>query len=313
MLMLVMLMGCTTTTSTVKFDQSKYATLRGSGSAYVDRENSASGGVSSNEEAHTKASQALSQRDIDRALYFYVKALEFNPNDVNALLALARIHTAQGNLDPALLAYRLILDVKPDHIDATEGAALILLKVNKAKQAKIMLDKTNKLAPGRPMTLMGLGVYYDLTSDFDKANYYYQQAAKASPSSVKILNNYAYSRYLAGYWDEAENMYKKVLHIDPKHPQATLNYGLLQARKGDTINALQTLKKVLPESKAYNELGYIYMMQQDYGKARRMFELAISTSPTYFEQASKNLEQLKLQVSNLTKTGTENIDALSVR
>jgi len=69
---------------------------------------------------------------------------------------------------------------------------------------------------------------------------------------------------------------------------------------------LQTLKKVVSESEAYNELGYIYMMQQDYGKARRLFEMAISSSPTYFERASKNLEQLKLLVSRLTRTGTKN-------
>ena len=67
-----------------------------------------------------------------------------------------------------------------------------------------------------------------------------------------------------------------------------------------------TLKKVVSESEAYNELGYIYMMQQDYGKARRLFEMAISSSPTYFERASKNLEQLKLLVSRLTRTGTKN-------
>ena len=46
------------------------------------------------------------------------------------------------------------------------------------------------------------------------------------------------------------------------------------------------------------------MMQQDYAKAKQLFQLAISSSPTYFEEASKNLEQLKYLVSEYTKTGT---------
>ena len=303
--MVVVLPGCATN-SVNQDDTSKFGALMGSGGTYGDTQSIASGGVINNTEAHAKARMALIKRDVDKALYYYVKALEFNPKDILALMALARIHSAQGNIDPTILAYQLILEQEPNNIEAMEGAGLALLKINRANQAKAMLEKANELAPDRPLTLMGLAVYYDLISDFDRANELYQKAAKIAPKSVKILNNYAYSRYLAGDLEESENIYKKLLRQAPNHTQGLLNYGLLQARTGEMVEALQTLKKVLTEYEAYNELGYIYMMQQDYGKARRLFELAISSSPTYFERASKNLEQLKLLVSRLTRTGTKN-------
>lgn len=307
MSMIVMaLSSCATNGKINEGDASKFGTLKGNGGTYGDTQSIASGGVSTNIEAHAKARAALNHRDIDKALYYYVKALEFNSKDIPALMALARLHSAQGNIEPTILAYQLILEQEPDNLDAMEGIGLTLLKINRANQAKVILEKVNKLMPGRPMTLMGLAVYHDLIADFDRANEFYQKAAKAAPRSAKILNNYAYSRYLAGDLEESENIYKKLLKLSPEHPQGLLNYGLLQARTGKTVDALQTLKKVLTESEAYNELGYIYMMQQDYGKARRLFELAISSSPTYFDKASKNLEQLKLLVSRLTKTGTEN-------
>lgn len=293
--------GCATQGKTVQRNSdARYSALKGGGT-YGDTEAIASGGVENNQAAHVKAQQALSQSDFDRALYYYVKALEFNSKDIPALLALARIHTILKNLEPTILAYRLILESEPNNIEAMEGAGLTLLKINKAKQALVMLEKVNALSPGRAMTLMGLAVYYDLNADFDSAIQYYQSAAKAAPNSVKILNNYAYSRYLAGDWEEAENIYKKLLRQSPNHIQGVLNYGLLQARKGDATEALQTFKKVLSASEAYNELGYIYMMQKNYDTAKRMFELAISFSPTYFEVASNNLERLKLLVSKFTK------------
>jgi Flp pilus assembly protein TadD len=303
-IMVLALSSCATS-GKIDDDTSKFGALRGSGSTYGDTQSIAAGGAASNIEAHAKARAALNKQDIDKALYYYVKALEFNPKDIPALMALARLHSAQGNIEPTILAYQLILEQEPNNIDAMEGAGLTLLKINRANQAKAMLEKANELAPDMPLTLMGIAVYYDLISDFDRANEYYQKAAKLAPKSVKILNNYAYSRYLAGDLEESENIYKKLLRQSPKHTQGLLNYGLLQARIGKTAEALHTLKKVLTESEAYNELGYIYMMQQDYGKARRLFELAISSSPTYFERASKNLEQLKLLVSRLTKTGTK--------
>ena len=303
---LIVLSGCATKGGASNQDNSKFNALRGSETTYGDTESIASGGATSNEEAHAKAQLALSQKDIDQALYYYVKALEFKPKDITALLALARLHSSLGNIDPTIFAYRLILEQDPNHIEAMEGAGLTLLKVNRANEAKTMLDRVYKLAPNRPMTIMGIAVYYDLIKDFDHANEYYQNAVKIAPTSVKILNNYAYSRFLAGDLDESENVYKKLLKQAPNHKQAILNYGLLQARVGKTTEALQSLRKVISEPEAYNELGYICMMQQDYGKARRLFELAISSSPTYFDRASKNLEQLKLLVSRLTKTGTKN-------
>ena len=304
--MIMTVSGCASNGAVNHGDASKFSALKGNGGTYGDTQSIVSGGASNSIEAHAKAQEALNQRDIDRALYYYVKALEFNPKDIPALMALARIHSAQGNIEPTILAYQLILEQEPNNIDAMEGAGLTLLKINRPDQAKAMLEKVHELAPDMPLAIMGIGVYYDLISDFDRANEYYQKAAKIAPKSVKILNNYAYSRYLAGDLEESENIYKKLLMQSPGHTQGLLNYGLLQARIGKTAEALHTLKKVITEPEAYNELGYIYMMQQDYGKARRLFELAISSSPIYFERASKNLEQLKLLVSKLTKTGTKN-------
>jgi len=280
-----------------------YSAFIGNNSSYSDTESKASGGATNSKDAHYKAKLAINKGDYDQALYYYVKALEFNQKDIPALIAIAKIHTLKDNLAPTLLAYKMVLDIDNNNIIALEGEGLALLKAGKALQAKDMLDKANNLESNRPLTLMGLAVYNDLVADFNKSKEYYLASAKLAPKSVKILNNYGYSRYLAGDWEDAENTYKKLLRQDPNHTQGILNYGLLLARKGETDRALQEFKKVMTESEAYNELGYIYMMEQDYEKAKRLYEMAISASPTYFDKATKNLEQLKVLVSEYTKPG----------
>lgn len=250
-------------------------------------------GADTTADPRPKADAAMQQGDIDSALYYYVKTVERDTQDVAAMLAIGRIHEARGNLDLSAAAYELALRTDSTRMDARERLGLVLLRRSRYEDAQTQLEAVLAADPVRVTALNGLAVIADLRGDRARAQDYYDRAVKIAPNSTRILNNYAYSLYLAGAWPQAEQIYRRLLTLDGKHRQGALNYGLLLARKGDAKGALETFRRVLPEPHAYNELGYIFMMAQRYDDAANLFLKAIETSPTYFRQAYDNLEKVR--------------------
>jgi len=255
-------------------------------------------------EAKLKAKAALNQNDLDGALYYYVKALDHDPEDAEALNAIAAIHTKRGNIDLAILAYRMVLGEDESNLQAQIGLGLSLIRVNKYNEARFTLLRALKDNPQQPRIYNGLGVIADIEHIFSEARWFYANALKMSPDSPVTRTNIAYSYFLSNEWDKAEKIYKAVLNQFPKHGQASLNYGLLLARQGLIFDAQSQFERVLDKPKAYNELGYILMLDRKYTMAEQLFQKAISSSPTYFEKAYKNMERLKELRDNLSRKRT---------
>jgi len=253
------------------------------------REDKTKGG----KEAKLKAQNALSAGDMDAALYYYVKALDHDAKDLVALNAIGGIHSKRGNNELAILAYRMVLENEVDNLDGQIGLGLSLIRTNKYYEARFTLLRALRHNPKRPQIYNGLGVIADIQHIFSEARWFYAQALTMAPDSPITRTNIAYSFFLSNEWDKSEKVYQKVLRQHPKHAQASLNYGLLLARKGNIFDALTQFEHVLDKPQAYNELGYILMLDRKYTVAEQLFQKAISASPSYFEKAYKNMEQLK--------------------
>lgn len=107
------------------------------------------------------------------------------------------------------------------------------------------------------------------------------------------MNNLGYSKYLAGDRVGAFQLFERALEIDPKFERAWLNMALVHARNGDTDAAFEAFRQTLDEASAYNDLGYIYMLDGRFDEAQQFFQEAISASPTYHALAHANLNQLR--------------------
>jgi len=258
--------------------------------------------VKGGKEARLKAKAALQQGDTDTALVYFVKALEFDEEDEEALNGIADIHFVRGNNELAILAYRMILADNPENLDAKQGLGLALIKANKYEDARLILLSSLKDNPQRTKIYNGLGVISDLQRYYEEARWFYANGLMIDENSAILMTNLGYSYYLENKWENAEKIYKRVLTSHPKHIQAHLNLALLQARKGELYDSLSSFEQVLSKPQSYNELGYIMMLDKKYTMAEQLFQKAISASPSYFDKAHKNLEQLKeLQIKRKSK------------
>lgn len=270
-------------------------------------------------QALEQATQAHRLQQLDKALYAYIQALEFNPANANTLYHIAQINAAKGEHRLAFKAYTEALEIDPEMISAHSEIGVLAMSQRQHELAKthllkaveldqfrlgntaLMLNnlKFNDLDKDSPLRAYNaIAVLEDLNSNHLQARHYFRLALKYQPRSALLATNLGYSLYLSNHYNQAEKFLKQAIEYAPKFERAWTNLGLVYAKKGLYNRAISTFEQVMPSAEAYNDLGYILMLDQQYAKAIELFRSAIDVSPSYFEQANKNLKRASLSLQH---------------
>lgn len=235
---------------------------------------------------------AMARGKPDEALYQYVKAVDQDNGSDTALYKIGDIHSERGNTEKAMQAYEMALKINPDHGDAHEGLALLLLNKRKYDEARNHLTKAEvNGATINWRVYNSLGVISDLENDYRQAIIYYQKALALQPELPLILNNIGYSRYMLGDLDGAEKYYRKAVQNDKSFARAWRNLGLIYARQENYEEAISAFIQVENLHEAYNDIGYICMLDGRHDISEAFFKRAIKLAPRYYETANNNLQK----------------------
>jgi tetratricopeptide (TPR) repeat protein len=200
-----------------------------------------------------------------------------------------------SNYPVAKEMFKGALQAKADNISAQEGLALVTLNEGKIAEARQSLndimDKTSE-AP-RWRTLNALGVISDLEGKYDEAFDYYKKSEAAGGAKEQALNNQAYSKLMSGEKETALKIFSGALRQYPNSERLNSNYALTLARMGDYDKARKAWAKVLEKEEAWNNTGYVAMLNGDLKVAREHLEKALEVAPRFYEAAESNLEKLK--------------------
>lgn len=279
----------------------------------------------SSEEALAGALEAEQKGDLDKALYYYIQSLLFDPENAAVFLKIAQNHEQRGNDSIAVRAYSEAVKNDPSLILAYQGLGIINMEMRKYKQAQEYLQKAIILDQKRlgelgaekegeyyPLdkesptnSYNALGILEDMYGNFELARTYYNLALNANENSANVLSNIGYSYYLAGKLNSAERYFKRAINVDNQHKRAWTNLGLIYIQKGQYNRAVKTLKQVIEEFEAYNELGYFLMLDGHLEQAEYFFQKAINMSPRYYEKAYSNLEQVRIKKHELSMLENE--------
>lgn len=292
------------------------------------------GMISNNSQAaFDSAIQAQEMGDLDKALYYYIQTLQFDPANVDVLMRIARIHEQKGNKSIASSAYLEAVKNDPTLILAYQGLGVIEMENRQYKQAQaylqhaIALDQTrlsalqgnqaagyhalDKKSPVKSYTVSG--IIEDIGNNFDLARIYYNLALEVNPNSTNILANMGYSYYLTGNLKLAESYFIRAIDADPLSIRAWTNLGLVYVRKGQYNRAIKTFKQVMSEFDAYNDLGYFVMLDGRLDEAEYFFKKAIDMSPRYFVKAYANLEQVQVKRRDLQQQRGQGLEVAELK
>jgi tetratricopeptide (TPR) repeat protein len=225
----------------------------------------------------------------------YGKALEMDPKNTALKNKIAGLYLTGGLLADALEAFEGLIKEEPAYAPAYEGLGRVYIATGDLEKAEENFLK----AVERPQAVWEsynfLGIIADKKKDFEQAQGYYSKAigrCGTGPGQAALYNNLGFSLYLSGKYEEAVKAYSEALKIAPDE-KVYNNLGMALAKMGKYSIALESFKRSSPEHVAFNKLGIIYFNEGKYQEAAEAFKSAIEISPTWYANASENLEKTK--------------------
>lgn len=257
--------------------------------------------VASKDEALRKATRAYRDKDFNKAQFYLVRALTFDPKDTAVLAQIGNLHIRQGDGTLAARAFQFALQHDPRHAASLEGLGLLYFRAANDEAAQKHLEAAIASTPDLWRAHNALGVIADRGKNFALAQSHYNSALEIQPLADSILINRGYSKYLNEDYQAAALDFYTVAERS-NNDKAWRNLGLVYGRQGWYEDALETFLKVEDERDAYNETGAIAMDNGDVDEALYYLNEAVRLSPTYFAKAEGNLAQLRKKDSRALVT-----------
>ena len=112
----------------------------------------------------------------------------------------------------------------------------------------------------------------------------YQRALQDNPNDVRLYVGLGSVLEARNDWQQAEDLYKKALEIQPDYPLAANNLAYLMLEHGGNVNVAfslaQTARKGLPNlPNSADTLGWAYYQQGAYNAAIEALQEAVKGSP----------------------------------
>ena len=204
------------------------------------------------------------------AVNYFTKALEINPNDIDALNELGWCQFKSGSTDEAIQTLNKVLEINPDNITAIAYLGIIYSNSNKPAEAY--------------------------------ANW--SRCVIVAPKNADYKVNLANSCIELEKYDEAIEAYKGALAINPKVQNANLGLAIATLQKAlsyekpnntlinEALNSFKSITNREPKNvTAWVNLGVCYQKLNKYNEAMAAYKKALAVNPNS-QEAKANADEL---------------------
>jgi tetratricopeptide (TPR) repeat protein len=226
---------------------------------------------------------AVGKRQYDLAERQFLRALELNPKQYEALEALMKTYLMQSKSDKAeaMLKARLAGDKSPVIYNLL---GRLYTRMGRFEDAESMLNEANRIDPQNITTLELLAAVYMQQKSVDKALQKYEEATKKRPNDAGLWTIYGLLNEQLGKTDAARAAYEKALELQPNSGTAANNLAWIYAQEGkDMDRALDLARRAkiaLPEAPMVSDtLAWIYYKRQLYDSALPLMQEAVKLAP----------------------------------
>jgi tetratricopeptide (TPR) repeat protein len=133
------------------------------------------------------------------------------------LYATARVLSAQGRDDKAQLVLLGIIERHPHFAPAYVTLAELYMRHRRVGKAREVLSVGLNRRPNDPVLLNDMGMCWMVQGRYDQALPRFQQAAAAAPGEARYQANAALALGLLGRYDEALELYRRILPAADAH------------------------------------------------------------------------------------------------
>ena len=225
----------------------------------------------------------MAEKQFDQASKFYSQALTLDASSLEALAGLVRIDLERKQ--PAQALRRLQEQLA--RVPASTGLYTLLGQVEAQNQdaakAEEAFQKAVDLNKNNTEALLLLANAEMARGAVDQAIANYRRGIQDNPRDIRLYVSLAH--VLEGRdWQQAQDLYQKVLQIQPNYPVAANNLAYLMLEHNGDVNVAlslaQTGRRGLPnDPSAADTLGWAYYHQGAYESAIDTLQRAVNENP----------------------------------
>src|SRR5579862_3289624 len=194
---------------------------------------------------------------INEAIVEYRRAIQLNPKDPKAHLALAKIFIDRQDIPSGVQQLKIVLKNNPDDHDANIGLAKLLIKTPQFAQAKVLADSLlNKNRNDIDALLISAQCSLK-TPDLPAANSTIDRVLQLDPENGQAWFLRAMSQLAEKKTSESEASLLRSIVYDPKSVPPVTFLSALMTRRGDLSGAEQVIRKALAQNPQSIQVHYL--------------------------------------------------------
>ena len=201
------------------------------------------------------------QEKLSAAAEQFVKALQIDPQNTDALYNLGLIRMKWGDLKAANASFREVLRINPHHAAAQLRLASILTQFarddqNYIPKAQAAYARAIELDPNQPEAYFNLGYLAIRQRDYPAAVNQYQKALALDPHYPRVHLELGIALYQVRDFAAAHPMLQAAVAEEPGSAEAHHYYGLVAGRHGEWEEAVQELRAAARLAPDEQEIHY---------------------------------------------------------
>lgn len=218
------------------------------------------------------------------AFKFFSDALHKDISNADAWINCARILILADKKHEAVIAFQMILSLKPDLYIVHNEYAQLLLSLNRIQEAELQYKIATKKAPEYVDTWNNLGDLYYNTDKIEEAIICYKKASELNRNLTITWNKLGIAYLKLNKFEDALDSFKESLKLCPQDICALKNTALAYARQSKWPSAVCTYARVLgfqPNDLDSNlQLGLIYYnFLANFEEAAKYFKKLVCSNP----------------------------------
>lgn len=211
------------------------------------------------------------------------RALEFNPDDLNVLMAMAELLQDTGRPVDALAFLTRHETLAPGDHHGLVQQGRVLADLRRLAEAEAVLRRAVVVRDAAAE--FNLGTVLDQLDHWDEARSHYERALAINPFHTRAMNNLGAGLDRRGDTAAALRLFERAVAIAPDAAELHVNYGtaLTNARRfDDAVQALTMAIALDPrDPNPLNNLGIAFASMGDLPRAKDAFARALAIDPRH--------------------------------
>ncbi len=217
----------------------------------------------------------LARKKFTVALLLLMRVVALKPDHPRAYAHIGSALRETGQLQSALIAFDVALEMNPGDVGALNGKGNVLKQMDCLAEAESCFREALAVKPGHTAVMNNLAVVRSRQNDFDGAEALYEEALAKHPAFPEALSNLSAVRRFKGDTDGAILCCRKALELRPDFPSALNNLGNALKDAGrleEAVAAYRDALRIAPgDANVRNNLAMALLALGEFGEGWREY------------------------------------------